>query len=152
MRQTFEETLTDLVRPEVEGLDCTLWGLIAPTKGKKRIIRIYIEGNDGTTIEQCAEVSRQVGLMLEVEDIIPGSFTLEVSSPGLDRRFFSIEQMKQYMGKNMTAQTYNSFEGRRRFTGELKKTGKDTFTLGTDDEDVTLDWTNIKEVRLMCEF
>jgi len=152
MRQTFEENLTELIRPEVEGLGCTLWGITAPTKGKKRIVRIYIEGEGGATIEKCAEVSRQVGLMLEVEDIIPGAFTLEVSSPGLDRRFFSTEQMKDYMGKKLVAQTYDAFEGRRRFTGELKEIEEDEFTLDIDGEDVTLNWADLKEVRLVYDF
>lgn len=152
MPQTFEETLAELIRPEVEGLGCTLWGLTSPSKGKKRIIRIYIENEGGATIDKCAEVSRQVGLMLEVEDIIPGAFILEVSSPGLDRRFFSTEQMKDYMGKKMCAQTYEAFDGRRKFTGELKTVGNDDFTLVVDGEDVTLHWTDLKEVRLVHEF
>lgn len=152
MRQTFEEQLTELVRPEVEGLGCTLWGLTSPTKGKKRIIRIYIDGKDGATIDKCAEVSRQVGLMLEVEDIVPGAFTLEVSSPGLDRRFFSTEQMSDYVGRKVRAQTHDPIEGRRKFTGELMGFGDDEFTVAIDGENVTLNWTDIKEVRLVHEF
>lgn len=152
MRRNFEETLTELIRPEVEALGCTLWGLTAPNKGKKRIVRIYIEDEGGATIDKCAKVSRQVGLMLEVEDIIPGAFTLEVSSPGLDRRFFSTDQMREYMGKKLTAQTYDVFDGRRKFTGELKKVEDDAFTLEMDGEDVTLHWTDIKDVRLVYEF
>jgi ribosome maturation factor RimP len=152
MRQTFEQKLTQIIRPEVEGLGCTLWGLSAPTKGTKRIVRIYIEDEGGATIDKCAKVSRQVGLMLEVEDIIPGAFTLEVSSPGLDRRFFSTKQMKKYMGKKMLAKTYEAFEGRRKFTGELKETGDKQFTLEIDGEDVTLHWADLKDVRLVHEF
>ena len=138
MRHTFEDKLTELIRPEVEGLGCTLWGLTAPTKGKKRIVRIYIEGEGGATIDKCAEVSRQVGLMLEVEDIIPGAFTLEVSSPGLDRRFFSTEQMKDYMGKDLTAQTYEAIEGRRKFKGILRGTEESDVVVLVDDHEYTM--------------
>ncbi|QJB57358.1 ribosome maturation factor RimP [Pseudodesulfovibrio sp. zrk46] len=152
MRQTFEEKLTELIRPEVEGLGCTLWGLTAPTKGNKRIVRIYIEGEGGATIDKCAKVSRQVGLMLEVEDIIPSAFTLEVSSPGLDRRFFSVEQMESYVGKKITAHAYEAVEGRRKFTGELKGIDNDSFTLEIDGEDETLYWTDLRDVRLVYEF
>jgi len=152
MPHTFEETLADLIRPEVEGLGCTLWGLTSPSKGSKRVIRLYIEEEGGATIDKCAKVSRQVGLMLEVEDIIPGAFILEVSSPGLDRRFFSTGQMKDYMGKKMCAQTYEALDGRRKFTGELTAVGNDDFTLVVDGEDVTLHWTDLKEVRLVYEF
>ncbi|CCH48000.1 ribosome maturation factor RimP [Pseudodesulfovibrio piezophilus] len=152
MRKTFEEKLTELVRPEVEGLGCTLWGLTSPTKGKKRVIRIYIEGEEGATIDKCARVSRQVGLMLEVEDIIPGAFILEVSSPGLDRRFFSTEQMNGYVGRTITARVHESVEGHRKFTGKLKSIEENAFTLNMDNEDVTLHWIDLKVVRLVHEF
>ena len=152
MTQTFDEKLTEIIRPEVEGLGCSLWGLTSPTKGKKRIIRIYIEGPEGATIDKCASVSRQVGLMLEVEDIIPGAFTLEVSSPGLDRRFFSTEQLQEYKGRKVCAQTYEAFEGRRKFTGELKGIESNEFTVEVDGEDITINWTDLKEVRLVHEF
>jgi ribosome maturation factor RimP len=156
MRLTFEETLADMIRPEVEGLGCTLWGLASPSKGERRIIRIYIDGPDGVTIDQCAKVSRQVSLLLEVEDIIPGAFILEVSSPGLDRRFFSTAQMADYVGRQVTALLYEAREGRRKVTGVLKSIGADadqeTFTLDEGGQDVTLAWNDLKEVRLVHEF
>jgi ribosome maturation factor RimP len=152
MRLTFEEKLAELIRPEVEGLGCRLWGLTSPAKGQRRIIRIYIDGPDGVTIDQCAQVSRQVGLMLEVEDIIPGAFILEVSSPGLDRRFFSADQMADYMGRQATALLYEAQDGRRKITGAIKGIGKDEFTLDENGQDVTLAWNDLKEVRLVHEF
>ncbi len=150
--KTFEETLTELIRPEVEALGVELWGLTSPSTGKKRVIRIYVDGPDGATIDQCASVSRQVGLMLEVEDIIPGAFILEVSSPGLERRFFSTAQMEKYVGRKMLAKTYEAIDGSRKFTGELKGYDENAFTLDVDNEDVTLDWTAVKDVRLVHEF
>ena len=151
--RTFEETLTDIIRPEVDALGCRLWGVASPTKGKRRIVRIYIEGDDGgATIDQCAQVSRQVGLLLEVEDVIPSAYTLEVSSPGLDRRFFGPSQMADYMGKTMTVQTHEAMDGRKKFTGELTDVDDDAFTLTVDGESETFDWTAVKEVRLKPEF
>ncbi len=152
MRQTFEEKLTEIIRPEVEGLGCRFWGLSSPSKGKKRIVRIYIDGDDGATIDQCARVSRQVGLMLEVEDIIPGAFTLEVSTPGLDRRFFTTEQMKDYVGRKLSVQTHDAMDGQRKFTGELTEVADNAFTLSVDGDTATFDWTDVKAVRLVHEF
>lgn len=152
MRMTFEEQLSDIIRPEVEGMGCRLWGLTAPTKGRKRIIRIYIDSDGGPTIDQCARVSRQVGLLLEVEDIIPSAFTLEVSSPGVERRFFSTGQMADYVGQTLAAQTYEAVDGRRNFTGVLKEIGDDNFTLTVDDVDTVLQWTDVKEVHLVHDF
>ena len=152
MRRTFEDTLADLIRPEVESMGFILWGLTAPSHGQKRIIRLYIDGKDGVTIDQCAEVSRQVGLMLEVEDIIPGAYTLEVSSPGLERRFFSLEQMRAYMGRTVSAQAWEPIDGHRRFTGQLTACVDDGFTVDMDGETFPLKWTDIREVHLVHEF
>jgi len=152
VRRTFEETLAELIRPEVESMGFVLWGLTAPSKGRKRLIRIYIDGKDGVNIDQCADVSRQVGLMLDVEDIVPGAYDLEVSSPGLERRFFSTEQLRDYLGRTITAQAWEATEGRRRYTGVLTACFDDSFTLDEDGEPVTLVWTDLKEVRLVHEF
>jgi len=152
MRPTFEETLAELIRPEVEALGCQLWGLSSPSKGQRRIIRIYIDGPDGVTIDKCAEVSRQVGLLLEVEDIIPGAFILEVSSPGMDRRFFSTAQMDDYTGSRITALLHEARDGRRKVTGILARVGDAEFTVDEDGQETTLAWNDLKEVRLVPEF
>jgi len=152
MRQTFEEMLTDVIRPEVENLGHQFWGLSSPPSGKKRVVRIYIDGENGVTIDQCAHVSRQVGLMLEVEDIIPGAFTLEVSSPGLERVFFAPEQMNGYIGKQIDLKLYEPVADRRKFKGELTKVKGDTITLTVDEENMDFDWLAIKKASLVHEF
>ncbi|MFH1914264.1 MAG: ribosome maturation factor RimP [Pseudomonadota bacterium] len=152
MRPTFEETLAELIRPEVEALGCSLWGLASPSKGQRRVIRIYIDGPDGVTIDQCARTSRQVSLLLEVEDIIPGAFILEVSSPGLDRRFFDTAQMADYVGSQVTALLHEARDSKRKVTGTLARVGDGEFTLDEDGQETTLAWIDIKEVRLVPEF
>ena len=76
----------------------------------------------GVTIAQCAELSRLLGLALEVEDLIPGAYVLEVSSPGLDRTFFTPEQLSGAKGHTVEItllEPADDFPGRRRFRGEL---------------------------------
>jgi len=152
MRQTFEDMLSDIIRPEVEGLGYRLWGIISPPSGKKRVVRIYIDGPDGVNIDQCAKVSRQVSLMLEVEDIIPGAYTLEVSSPGLERRFFTSNQLADYIGKQINVKLFEAIDGRRNFKGELKGVNDDIITLSVENENIDLGWHSIKEARLVHEF
>lgn len=152
MRQTFEDTLAEMIRPEVENLGYELWGLTSPASGKKRVVRIYVDAPDGVNIDQCAEVSRQVALMLEVEDVIPGAFNLEVSSPGLERRFFTPEQMAKYIGKNVGVNLNEHFEGRKKFKGELIKVDGDTITVNVDNENFDFDWISIKDTRLVHKF
>ncbi len=153
MRQNaFERTLVDLVRPEVESLGFTFWGLTSPSAGSKRVIRIYIDGPDGVSIDNCAEVSRQVGLVLEVEDIVSGAFTLEVSSPGLERKFFTLEQLGEYVGRTIEVKLAIPVNNRRNFKGALKELSPAGFVLAMGDEDTTLDWDAVKEAKLVHEF
>jgi len=152
MRQTFEDMLSDMIRPEVENLGYVFWGLSSPASGKKRVVRIYIDHEGGVTIDQCAEVSRQVGLMLEVEDAIPGAFTLEVSSPGLERPFFRPAQMTDYIGRTVDLVLNEPVGGRKKFKGELKGISGDTVTLALEDETMDFDWLSVKKAALVHDF
>jgi len=144
--------LTDMIRPEVENLGYVFWGLSSPASGKKRVVRIYIDGEKGVDIDQCAQVSRQVGLMLEVEDVIPGAFTLEVSSPGLERPFFRPGQLADYIGRKVDLNLHEAIGDRKRFKGELTGVEGDTVTLNVDGDALDFDWLAIKKAKLVHEF
>jgi len=152
MRQTFEDMLSDIIRPEVENLGYQFWGLSSPASGKKRVVRIYIDGPEGVHIDQCAHVSRQIGLMLEVEDVIPGAFTLEVSSPGLERPFFSPDQMVNYIGREIKVTLFEAHGDRRKFKGTLTGVKDDTITMNVDDEILDFTWISIKKAKLIHKF
>ena len=152
MRQTFEEMLSEIIRPEVEGLGYRLWGISSPPTGKRRIVRIYVDGPDGVHIDQCARVSRQVSLMLEVDNIIPGAFVLEVSSPGLERRFFAPDQLVDYIGKEIFVKLFEAIDGCRKFKGKVAGVKDNTITLSVDNETIDFVWHSIKEARLIHKF
>ncbi|WFS63788.1 ribosome maturation factor RimP [Pseudodesulfovibrio thermohalotolerans] len=141
-----------MIRPEVENLGYVFWGLTSPSTGKKRVVRIYIDAPGGVNIDQCAEVSRQVGLMLEVEDVIPGAFNLEVSSPGLERPFFNPDQLTGYEGRKVDILLHEPMDDRRKYKGELTRVEGETVTVKIDDETVDFDWTAIKKITLVHEF
>lgn len=151
-RKRFEEVLDELIRPEVEGLGFSLWGISSPTGGGKRRILIYIDGPNGVTIDDCAAVSRQVGLVFEMEDVIPGAYTLEVSSPGLERKFFNVGQMAAYTGKEIDVSLWEAREGNRKFRGTLAQTDDDSFVLNTDKGEQTFVWDDVKQARLVHAF
>lgn len=92
------------------------------------------ENGSGVTIDQCEVLSRRLGLALDVEDCMPGSWTLEVSSPGLDRRFFNLEQMRPYGGDIVEVKlenplTGNDFSGRKVFRGKIMAVNDSGFEL-----------------------
>ena len=85
-----EEKLRALLEPVVTGFGLTLWGMEYIPHGGRATLRIYIDSPDGVGIDDCERVSHQVGSVLDVEDAIASDYTLEVSSPGLERRLYEL--------------------------------------------------------------
>ena len=114
------DSLTALIEPVVAGFGCELWGIERLSQGQRATIKIYIDRQEGVDVEDCARVSRQVSALLDVEDPLPGGYTLEVSSPGLDRRFFSVQQLAAYTGARLKVRLKESLDGQRNFVGSLQ--------------------------------
>src|SRR3954451_5589103 len=89
--------------------------------GKWRMLRIFIDKPDGVTHEDCANLSREVGTILDVEDAIPGgSYLLEVSSPGLDRKLSRATDFERFVGNRIKLTTRDLVNGNRHFEGTLE--------------------------------
>ena len=83
--------IADLLRPTVEALGVELWGVDQIGQGRSSVLRVYIDkGEEGISIDDCERVSRQISGILDVEEPIAGEYTLEVSSPGMDRPLFAL--------------------------------------------------------------
>lgn len=153
------DELKELIEPVAASLELDLWGVDVSLSGKRGIVRIFVQSAAGrgepdtaATIDQCAELSRKVGLMLDVEDIIPGAYTLEVSSPGMERKFFSLEQLKPYVSRTVEVETTETvaleFPDRKRFRGALEAVSDTDIELTVDSERIALPWNKIKKARL----
>jgi ribosome maturation factor RimP len=115
------EVIKKIVEPVVVALGYQLWGLEYLGQGRHTLLRIYIEKEGGINIEDCAEASRQISSILDVEDPIKDEYTLEVSSPGLDRILFRPEQFRDYIGSTVKIRLGANQDGRRNFVGTLKE-------------------------------
>jgi ribosome maturation factor RimP len=98
-----EQQLEALLAPSVMALGLRIWGIEYLAQGKRSLLRIYIDGDNGVTIEDCERVSKQVSDLLDVEDVLASSYTLEVSSPGMDRVLFKLEQYAESIGETVDA-------------------------------------------------
>ena len=127
---TIREKLHVLIAPVVEGLGYELVGIEYLPQGKHSLMRIYIDQEDGVTLEDCEQVSRQVSAVLDVEDPVNGQYSLEVSSPGLERPLFVEEHYTRFAGNQVFVRTSFPLDGRRKFEGILK---------GVDGEDVVVE-------------
>lgn len=145
--------LADLVSPYLRSNGLLLWGVEAPKSGCRGTVRIFIDSPLGITIDDCAKVSRHLDVLLDVEDMIPHAYLLEVSSPGLSRRFFKLEQMADYIGSTLEARLVGrSSEGRKKYSGVLTELGDDFFTLNESGELKRLNWQDVAIVRLVYQF
>ena len=98
---TLEQNLQEMLQDAVEDLGCELWGIECQRMGRFMTVRLFIDKDGGVTVDDCADVSRQVSAILDVEDPIADKYNLEVSSPGLDRPLFTLPQFERYIGQDI---------------------------------------------------
>jgi ribosome maturation factor RimP len=147
-----QERLTDLLDPVVEALGCELWGVEYLTQGRSAVLRIFIDKQEGIGVEDCERVSRQVSSVLDVEDPIQSEYTLEVSSPGMDRPLFKFEQYVANVGAHVAVRLRRPFEGRRKFSGLLKGIEGDEIVLKIDNEEYLLPFELIDKANIVPQF
>jgi len=114
-----------------------------------RTLRVYIDGPEGVTVDDCAAVSRQLSAILDVEDPITGSYTLEVSSPGLDRPLVTPADFRRFQGAMIKVRLLNALDGRRNFTGRLLETTPESVVMEVDQERFNLPLAAIERARLV---
>ena len=144
-----------LLEPEVAALSCELVELeFHPHRGGG-LLRLYIDragASDGVTVEDCEAVSHRVSATLDVADPIPGEYTLEVSSPGLDRPLRTRAHFERFAGSRIKVESLVPRAGRRRWTGTLVAVGATGIELEVDGQPVALELNEIKTARLVPEF
>lgn len=179
-RPALIDAITAVAEPVVTSLGLEIWGIDILQSGRA-VVRIFVdvplekqqentsaqglsEGEEGfplsATIDQCEEISRHVGLTLEVEDVIPTAYVLEVSSPGLTRLIFKLEQLQRFVGEFIEASLIDPLPElgtRKRFKGVLRSVQSDSFTLELCDltpegvlipleQEVCLPWVQCRKV------
>lgn len=145
--------LQTLLEPVVNALGCDLWGLEYHASGRKRgVLRLYIDKPDGVGLSDCEKVSRQVSSVLDVEDPIRGEYTLEVSSPGMDRPLYTLEQFAQFVGEQVRVRLQTPFEGRRQFKGLLTGIEDDEVKVLVDDHEYLLPIESIDKANVVPGF
>ncbi len=115
----------------------------------QKTLRVYIDGPDGIHVDDCARVSRQLSALFDVEDPIPGQYTLEVSSPGLDRPLARPQDFTRFTGSQVKIKTLTPIEGRRNFQGRLMGLSGECVVLETEETRYDLALANIEKARLV---
>ena len=147
-----DEQISKLVEPTISALGYELVGVERLSGGKESLLRIYIDTPDGVTVGDCERVSRQISALLDVEEpIIASAYTLEVSSPGLDRPLFTQEHFERFAGKEASITLRVPLAGRRKFKGRLKGVRGRCVVIVMEDGEFELPVEGIKRARLTPE-
>ncbi len=150
MRQA-PANIQSLIEPAVAALGYELVGAEYLSQGRHSLLRIYIDSEDGITLEDCERVSHQVSGILDVEDVIHGHYSLEVSSPGLDRPLFTLSHFKRFIGKQAKIKLATPIDGRRKFNGVIRAVGDNQVVLEMDAEEIELPFNAIEKANLVPE-
>nr|WP_189659875.1 MULTISPECIES: ribosome maturation factor RimP [Pseudomonas] len=146
------EQLQALLAPVVTGLGFECWGIEFVSQGKHSVLRVYIDKEGGILVDDCAEVSRQVSSVLDVEDPISSEYTLEVSSPGMERPLFTVEQFASHAGEQVKIKLRSPFEGRRNFQGLLRGVEEQDVVVQVDDQEFLLPIDSIDKANIIPSF
>ena len=141
--------IDDLVSPIVDALDLEFWGCELVRQGKYSLIRVYIDRESGVDISDCEKVSRQVSAVFDVEEPITEEYTLEVSSPGLERPLFRLEQFRKYVGSIIQLRMKKPQDGRKKFKGDLVRVDDNSIVLSIDGGEVEFQYTDIDKANLI---
>ncbi len=147
-----EQKLTEIISAPVAALGYELVG-IKFIRGRQSVLRVYIDGADGITVDDCAAASHQISAVLDIEDPITVSYNLEVSSPGLDRPLFTAEQYTKYIGEGVILVLHMATGNRRKWQGIIKAVDGEIITIiTTDEKEEMFALSNIEKANLVSHF
>ncbi len=147
-----EKQLYAMLTAAVEALDYELVGLEFVRAGQHSTLRIFIDHENGITVDACAEVSRQVSAVLDVEDPITVVYNLEVSSPGLDRPLFTADHYRRFLGHDVNIVLKMAMQNRRKWKGEILCVDGETVTIKVDGNEEAFALSNIAKANLIPSF
>lgn len=147
-----DAALHAMIEPVVTAMGFELWGIDFQSQGKYSRLVIYIDHENGVSVGDCADISRQVSAVFDVEDPIRGEYRLEVSSPGMDRPLYTLDHFARYRGHDVSLKLRVPFEGRRKFQGLLAGVEGDEVLLQKDGEEYCFPIDSIDQAQVVPRF
>lgn len=148
--------VTELTRALAEPIaaenGCTVWDVEYVREAGTWFLRVYIDHEGGVDINHCEAVSRPLSDALDEADPIEGSYTLEVSSAGIDRVLKKPEHFAQYLGSEVEVRLYRPIDGRKDHVGLLKAYDGGNVTIETDGAETAFEKKDVAQVRLYVRF
>ena len=146
------EELIELLEPEIEALGYELTELEVNLSRGHGMLRLFIDQQEGISLEDCERVSQQIGAVLAVEDPIACDYNLEVSSPGADRKLVKPEHFDRFAGSMIKVRFRYLVAGRRSIRGQLLAREGTVINIRVDNETVSVDLCNVEVARLIPDW
>ena len=146
------EPIWNFISPIVDALNYDFVGASLGQSESGLTLRVYIDRDEGITVDDCATVSSMVGAGLDVEDLIAGEYCLEVSSPGMRRPLFDAQQFERQKGKTVKVRLTVPQDGRRNFTGVVTQVNGELITIEFDNESHELEIRDIDSANVVPQF
>ena len=125
----------NIIEPVVNRNNCILWGLEVLRGKRRNTIRIYIDSSNVVDIGDCENISKDLSYEPMLDVSLGDDYILEVSSPGVDRKFFNIEQLNDYLGEELEFKTKELIDGKRKFNGILSECDENYFYVKQNNKD-----------------
>jgi len=141
-----------LIEPVLEEMDIELVDVEFLSEGGRWILRIYLDRDGGITLDDCVQVSREIGDLIEVKDLFQQPYVLEVSSPGLNRPLKKEKDFANAVGKNVNIRMVAPVDGRRNFKGKLHSFEDGVLCLAANDDRFLLLYEGVEKANLVYDF
>jgi ribosome maturation factor RimP len=154
MNETVAERVWAVAEPLVTHEDLEIVDVEFRRETRGMVLRLYLDrrgGVGGVSLDDLTRVSRQLGDVLDVHNAIPGSYNLEVSSPGINRRLRRPDHFQRYLGKKVRVRTAGPLDGRRAFVGVLEAVNSDGIVMGTTEGSHTIRFAEIAQANYEAE-
>ena len=122
------------------------------SSGNRKILRIFIDKEDGVTVDHCSRLSRDLGYALDLEDMIEEAYHLEVSSPGVDRPLKKQKDFLRNVGRRVKIRLAEPLDGEKRFIGEILTADENAVTVSKDGKELTVKYDDMLMAKIQLEF
>lgn len=147
-----EQKVAELTKPLADELGLDIWDIRLEKEGALWYLRVFIDKEDGISIDDCEALSRPLSKILDEKDPVPQSYILEVGSAGLERELIREKHFENSCGKPVRVHLIRPYEGERDFTGILKEFDRDKLVIGDDENNMEALFSEISYVRLYEDF
>lgn len=143
-----ENKVEDLVTSTIEDLGYRVYDVIYTKEGKDNYLRIFIDNDEGISLNDCENVNNAITDMLDEANIIKEQYFLEISSPGIERHIRKDKHLEQNIGKDIDIKLFKMLNKQKELTGTLKKFDSNIITILVEDKEIAIERANISSMKI----